>query len=191
MSQLLIFTDLDGTLLEHKTYSFKSAEPALKKIQEKKIPLIFTTSKTRLEIEYWQKKLDIYQPFISENGGGLFIPKNYFSTPFKFNKIIKKYKVIEFGTPYKNLLEVVKEINQKFHIHSFTDMSPLELSKEAGLPLDQARLALQRDYDLPFKLLDKSERKELLEFIKQKNLSVMIGGRYFHLMGNHTKGDAV
>ena len=78
MSIILIFTDLDGTLLEHRTYSFEAARPALQKIQEKHIPLIFSTSKTRAEIEYWQKTINIYHPFISENGGGIYIPNNYF-----------------------------------------------------------------------------------------------------------------
>jgi len=32
----------------------------------------------RKEIEYYRKKLDNNHPFISENGGGIFIPKGYF-----------------------------------------------------------------------------------------------------------------
>ena len=55
---LLVFTDLDGTLLDHETHSFKRALPAIKILKEKNIPLIFSTSKTRAEIEEVKPQLD-------------------------------------------------------------------------------------------------------------------------------------
>lgn len=73
-SLIIIFTDLDGTLLDSR-YSFRKALPAIKLIKEKNIPLILCSSKTRSEIELWRKKLNNNHPFISENGGGIFIPK--------------------------------------------------------------------------------------------------------------------
>ena len=54
----LIFTDLDGTLLDYKTYSYKKASKALSLIKKDKIPLIFCTSKTKAEIEYYGKELN-------------------------------------------------------------------------------------------------------------------------------------
>lgn len=81
-SSLLVFTDLDGTLLDHHTYSFEPALPALNALKEKNIPLIICTSKTRAEIEKWRLELRTDHPFISENGGAIFIPKGYFSHKF-------------------------------------------------------------------------------------------------------------
>ena len=51
LSMLIIFTDLDGSLLNHEDYSFQDAAPALERVRACNIPLIFTTSKTRKEIE--------------------------------------------------------------------------------------------------------------------------------------------
>ncbi len=79
MAKLIIFTDLDGTLLHPKTYSFNAALPALNLIKEKEIPLIFCSSKTRAEIEVYRQKTVNKHPFISENGSGIFIPEGYFS----------------------------------------------------------------------------------------------------------------
>ena len=72
MAKIIVFTDLDSTLLHPKTYSFDAAMPALKLIKEKDIPLILCSSKTRAEIEVYRKKLDNQHPFVSENGGGIF-----------------------------------------------------------------------------------------------------------------------
>jgi mannosyl-3-phosphoglycerate phosphatase len=48
---LAVFTDLDGSLLGHHTYSFENALPALEHIREQRIPLVYITSKTRPEVE--------------------------------------------------------------------------------------------------------------------------------------------
>ena len=53
MAKIIVFTDLDSTLLHPKTYSFDAAMPALKLIKEKDIPLILCSSKTRAEIEVY------------------------------------------------------------------------------------------------------------------------------------------
>jgi predicted mannosyl-3-phosphoglycerate phosphatase (HAD superfamily) len=66
-TQIVVFTDLDGSLLDHDTYSFENARPALERIREQRIPLVFTTSKTRAEVEALQAAMRIREPFISES----------------------------------------------------------------------------------------------------------------------------
>ena len=51
----IVFTDLDGTLIDHNTYSYESAIISLNLLKEHNIPLIFCTSKTRTEIEIYEK----------------------------------------------------------------------------------------------------------------------------------------
>ena len=45
----LIFSDLDGTLLDHDSYTFGAAQCALRAVRERSIPLILATSKTLAE----------------------------------------------------------------------------------------------------------------------------------------------
>ncbi|MEE8044743.1 MAG: HAD-IIB family hydrolase, partial [Thermodesulfobacteriota bacterium] len=68
----IVFTDLDGTLLDHRNYSFLQAIPALDLLKEKNIPLIICTSKTKSEIEHYRTTLQNNFPFISENGGAIY-----------------------------------------------------------------------------------------------------------------------
>lgn len=84
MARIIIITDLDGTLLHPKTYSFEKAMPALRLIKEMGIPLVFCSSKTRTEVEVWRQRLENSHPFISENGGGIFIPDGYFKPQIKY-----------------------------------------------------------------------------------------------------------
>ncbi len=68
----IIFTDLDGTLLDHDTYAWKEAEPALDLCKTLKVPVILASSKTRAEMETIRREMSISDPFIAENGGGIF-----------------------------------------------------------------------------------------------------------------------
>ncbi|MGE5256623.1 MAG: HAD hydrolase family protein, partial [Hyphomicrobiales bacterium] len=74
---LLIFTDLDGALLEDGDYAHHTAQEGLDRIRRQQVPLVFITSKTRLEIERLQAAMEIREPFIAENGAAIFFPDGY------------------------------------------------------------------------------------------------------------------
>ncbi len=101
--QIAVFTDLDGTLLDQTTYSFDEALPALHLLRTKKIPLIFCSSKTSGEIKRLQKQLCLCQPFISENGGAIFIPHGYFNKGFVCGQETADFAVMEIGVAISRL----------------------------------------------------------------------------------------
>jgi mannosyl-3-phosphoglycerate phosphatase len=71
----IIFTDLDGTLLSEK-YSFQETKPAIDKLLALHTSIVFCSSKTKTELEFYQKKMNLIDPFISENGAAIYIPKD-------------------------------------------------------------------------------------------------------------------
>jgi mannosyl-3-phosphoglycerate phosphatase len=191
--QYLVFTDLDGTLLDHETYSFEPALPALKFLKERNIPLIICTSKTRAEIEQVRTELHNTHPFISENGGAIFIPKGYFSSSFLFTKEESDYLVIELGTPYSRLREVfhqIRNLNPE-KIKGFGDFSPQEVAELCGFSLQKANLAKKREYDEPFILENDTDLKKIQEIVKDSNLHITRGGRFYHLLGDSDKGKSI
>lgn len=189
--QFVVFTDLDGTLLDHDTYSYSKAAKALSLIKKHKIPLIICTSKTRSEIDYYRKKLGNRHPFISENGGAIFIPKDYFSFQFKYDKKDKNYFIVQMGTDYKKLINVLKNIQKQHPLKLFYDMSLAELAKDTGLTLQQAKLAKQREFDEAFEIVYPKDTKKVLADIRKAGFRYTVGGRYVHIMGANDKGEAV
>lgn len=189
--KFIIFTDLDGTLL-NKNYSFSNVKPALKKIKNKKIPLIICTSKTRAEIENFQKQISNKEPFISENGGAIFIPKNYFDFKFPYSKKTSKYYIIEIGMDSKKLYNKVKKIKKQVkEFISFNEMSVKELSKETGLSLEQSKLAKKREYDIPIKVTNQDAFKKIKSACRKNKLNFIQGTKYQHITGKNNKGKAV
>ena len=81
MTTIIIITDLDGTLLHPVSYSFEEAVVALEEVYKANIPVVLCSSKTKAEIEVYRRQMNNRDPFISENGGGIFIPEGYFFNP--------------------------------------------------------------------------------------------------------------
>ena len=189
----MVFSDLDGTLLDHRNYSFEPALPALSLLEERKIPLIICTSKTRAEIEPIRRTLRNDHPFISENGGGVFIPQGYFEAPLKASKQDSSYVIIELGTPYPRLREALKKIQALFpgKIEGFGDLSTERIADLCGFTLEEARWAREREYDEPFMLEDKRLEPEIVKKAETLGLHITRGGRFYHLLGNNDKGKAV
>lgn len=68
----IVFTDLDGTLLDHDTYSYQPAQEALEKLRATNTPLILASSKTASELIPLRSELGFsHCPAIVENGAGL------------------------------------------------------------------------------------------------------------------------
>jgi mannosyl-3-phosphoglycerate phosphatase len=196
-SQAVIFTDLDGTLLDHKTYTFTEALPALQLVTQRGIPLVFCSSKTRAEIEYWRKKLENLHPFISENGGGIFIPVSYFSADqigavWPKTEMINEDSVLVLGKPYSLLRTVMQKLRRVgFAIRGFGDMTVAEVAETTGLSLEQAKLAKKREFDETFIFSGNPEEfAELLAFVREEGLRCS-QGKFHHLMGDNDKGKAV
>jgi mannosyl-3-phosphoglycerate phosphatase len=190
----VIFTDLDGTLLDPVTYSCTRALPALKLLRQKRIPVVFCSAKTRAEQEAYQTRLHISDPFIVENGGAIFIPQGYFPFPLERAKVVDRYLVIELGMAYTDIRAILERIRSEMEVEfrGFGDMSPEEVAMETGLDRESAWQAKQREYDETVKLKGNPEEIErVLGAIAKAGLHYAQGGKYYDIMGLNDKGKAV
>ncbi len=196
MKKPIVFTDLDGTLLDYSTYSFEKALPALQLLKEKDIPLIICSSKTKKEIEYYRKKLDNHHPFISENGGGIFIPKDYFRFQIADLRLkieeTRDYRIIRLGAKYNDLRNAIETLQKEgFDIKGFGDMTVHELAEIAHMTIEEAEMAKERYFDEPFIYSGPSHRlPQLLKSINKKGFK-FTQGRFYHILGSSNKGIAV
>ncbi|AKG53377.1 mannosyl-3-phosphoglycerate phosphatase [Dehalogenimonas sp. WBC-2] len=201
----VIFTDLDGTMLHPATYSYTPVLGTLRQIQSKNIPLIFCSSKTRAEQEMLRQELGIGDPFITENGAAVFIPKGYFHRPYSYDKVVGDYTVIEFGMPYTEvnhkLGQVLEEVREgllrnawlgSLTVSCFGDMSIEEVAMETGLNLKAAEMAKRREYSETMKVQGGRQAVELLlSELKKAGLNHAFGGRFYTVSGGNDKGKAV
>ena len=194
-SLFLIFSDLDDSLLDHNSYNWEKARPALEYCSASNIPVILTSSKTRAEIRaiHWEMNLDF--PFISENGGGLFFPLRYEKAlGGKDLSLSGDLIKITLGTPYEDLVYKIKEIADEtgLRLRGFSAMDKEEVMVRTGLSEEQCIQALEREFDEPFIIEGSKDIKteSLYSSAAKRGLKISEGGRFFHLHGDSDKGRA-
>ena len=192
---IVIFSDLDGTLIDHSTYSFKDASLALELIKRKGIPLVICSSKTRAEIEVYRRKMENDHPFISENGGGVYIPKGYFPKSYLSGMGFfedRDYWIIQLGISYEILCRTLKDIEEELgcRIKGFNEMGVDEIARITNLSYEEAVLAKKREYDEPF-IVEEGDIKKIEKAIKRRGFNLTKGAKLFHILGKSDKGKAV
>lgn len=186
----IILTDLDGTLLDHHNYSTKAAEAALAYLAQQNIPCIFNTSKTFAEVVQLRRDLTITAPFACENGSALFIPKKE-REPLSNQQ--DDYNSEILGTPYAELIKVLHQARQQgFKFRSFNDMPASEVTAVTGLNEQDAWLAKQRSASEPLLWLDDDDQLQAFQqWINSQQLTLLKGGRFYHVMGQTDKASAI
>lgn len=194
--QYVVFTDLDGTLLDHFTYSWKSARPALQAMRRHRTPLVLVSSKTAAEIRPLLKELGLREPFVAENGGVMYVPHRYFSFPLPgterapggWQRLIK-------GVPRRKLIKALAHAARLAgaSVRGFSQMSTGEVAAMTGLGMREARRARQREVDEPFVVKDGNEQalRRLNRQLRNQGLQITRGSRFHHLLGRNDKGAAV
>lgn len=191
---IVIFTDLDGTLLERRTYDHRAAGAALALIGERGAPLVFCSSKTRAEQEELRTRLGIGDPFIVEDGGAVYIEREYFPFSFDYDRLRGEYRVVELGVPYRTVRRAVAAVAAEtgFAMRGYGDMDAAEVAALTGLEPAAAARAKDRDYEETL-IIDPSpgELARLERAFAERGLTMTRGGRFFGVKGAHDKGDAV
>jgi mannosyl-3-phosphoglycerate phosphatase len=179
----VIVTDLDGTLLDHDTYTFAGAAGALSAIRDTGTRLVLCSSKTRAEMECWREWLGVRDPYIVENGGAVVWDPGCFPGDDT---------AIELGTAYPELRRVLAEAAgaSRATVRGFGDMTVPEVAELCSIPEFEARLAKDRQWDEPFVLVA-GDPDRLAAEIASRGLHTTRGGRFFHILGNNDKGEAV
>jgi len=188
----VIFTDLDGTLLDRDTYAWDAAEPAVRLLRDCGIPWILVTSKTRAELEHWRRVLANDHPFAVENGGAIFIPAGYLGGvpgATRWNG----YEVIAKGMPYAEVITRLELASRasRCRVRGFHEMTAEQVASACHIPVEQAIRAKRRKYDEPFEVIDLERAGELEAAIAAQGMKSVRGGRFQHVSGQHDKGCAV
>ena len=176
--KLVVFSDLDGTLLDHDTYQWDAARPALDRLRANNIPVILASSKTASEIETLQEDMALTgYPAIVENGAGVI------GLPNADNK--ETYPALRAA-----LDQISGELRNCFV--GFGDMSLTDVSALTGLSRHAAGLAKARGYSEPgIWSGDDNRRDQFTAALADRGITAQQGGRFLTLSFGRTKADAM
>jgi mannosyl-3-phosphoglycerate phosphatase len=176
---LVIFTDLDGTLLEEDGSLSREAGAAVATLRARGIRVVPLTSKTRLELARWLDELGGEPWGAFENGAGLMTPVGV--------------EVLPGALPVDLLRGILREVRDetRLAIRSVEEMPDEELAERTGLPLTGIPLVRAREFDLPFCAPEGAQEAVARALQRRPGTRLTKGDRFFHLMGRHDKADAL
>jgi mannosyl-3-phosphoglycerate phosphatase len=151
-STRIIFTGVEGALLDPKSQSWSAAAEALAEIDRRRVPLILCTSGTRAELEAFRTKIGHGHPFITESGGGLFLPDGYFNLKLQGATRVGRYFCVAFGRPYAEVVTAAEELAEESgaSIEGYSTLSARDIARNTGEPVRQAELGKQREFSERF-----------------------------------------
>ncbi|MDQ3839823.1 MAG: HAD-IIB family hydrolase [Thermoproteota archaeon] len=217
--QKILFTDIDGTLVDINTAEYgKETNKLIKIIKEKNIPLILTSAKTRLEQNKIREDLGLSDPFIVENGGAIVIPKGYFPDNALRNigYLLRETQenendtrdnasdnaryvdhttvvIIELGKSADYVRAKLSNIRKRYNIsfRGVADISIEELSNFTSISKEQARRMAQRDYGETILQIQNEDIARFIKYVQEEGMKVIHGGRFFDVTVGTDKGIAV
>ncbi|MBR9842094.1 MAG: HAD-IIB family hydrolase [Rhodobacteraceae bacterium] len=176
--RFLVFSDLDGTLLDHESYSFEAARPALKALADMGCGVVLASSKTGPEIARLRAAMGLSQwPAIVENGAGL---------------LEAGAEPEAGGEEYARLRAWLGALPEEMRgaFCGFGDMSDAEVAEVTGLAPEAAVLARQRGFTEPGLWQgDEAGLEAFLARAKAAGIAARSGGRFLTLSFGATKAD--
>lgn len=178
----LVFTDLDGTLLDHHTYDYRPALPALDRIKRAGGQVILASSKTAAEIIVLREALGLnHCPAIVENGSGLLVP-SYGKTQDGSGE----------AKDHDALMQVLGTLPASLRqgFEGFSDWTVDEIAERTGLDVEAAHLAARRQFSEPGVWTGSEETLVAFEQALSKHgIIARKGGRFLTLSFGKTKAD--
>lgn len=174
----VIITDLDGTLLDHHSYDWSPAKPALDALAQRGIPVVFNTSKTLSESLSLQAEMGLSGPLIVENGSCVHLGPA---------------ERIVLGMPREQVGVELEAMGaaERYRFQRFLQLDTAGVARLTGLPMEGAAAARQRQWSEP--LLWEDSEKKLKDFhreLQARGMNLLRGGRFVHLLGDCDKGRA-
>jgi mannosyl-3-phosphoglycerate phosphatase len=177
---LVVFSDLDGTLLDHDSYSFEAARPALGLLKAGGIPLILASSKTEAEMRPIAEAIGIDHPMIVENGAGVVgAPGSADADGHSLS-------------PYNRLRDILRELPKELRacFVGFGDWDVDRVAAETGLAPAAAERAKARQFSEPGLFSGTAAQKvDFVAHLDAAGFTAVQGGRFFTLMPKTSKAD--
>lgn len=191
----LVFSDLDGSLLDHHSYDWTPAKDWLERLNAWGVPVIPVTSKTRSELVSLRQAMGLEKtPFIAENGAIVGLPSAWCHARLDRDAgsdgLVIRTLGVDIGLIRKRLSVWRARLDATFS--TMGEMTLEQVVALTGLTEPEARLARLREGSEPLIWEDDSAMLERLrEGLRGDGLRMVQGGRFWHVTGECDKGSAV
>ncbi len=182
---LIVFTGLDEILLSANELDYQAITAAFQELQQKNIPVIPVTTRTRAEVEEVLANFNLITPFIVEHGSGIFLPLNNSNFTSPQTSILDNYHLHQLGCTYTEAragLKVVQEEINKI-LRGFGDLDEENIQSLIDCSKTAAHKAKAREFSEYFLNPNKLEIKQLQEIAEEYGFKIVPGDNLSLIIG--------
>lgn len=188
-------TDLDGCLLDHRTYRAGPARRVLRRLRRRGVPVVLCTSKTRAELRALRQELGGPHVAIVEDGAGILVPSGIApALRLPAARRVRDGRLVRLAPPYATIRRAFAALRRATGgaVVGFGDMTVGDVAAATGLSPGAARRARRREFDEPFVFVSgqRLHARRAARHAARHGLVVTRGGRFWHIHGRTDKGRA-
>ena len=179
MRHWAIFTDLDGTLLDSRTFDFSPALSILERLSNAHVPIVPVTSKTFAEVAVLAQELNLRHPMIVESGGAI------------ARRTVAGWTIEALAPSLETLRHAIDEIERLagVRVTRYSSMPPDEASLYSGLSGAALQRSQRRMFSEPI-VVHPADRNAVIAAATSLGISAHRGGRFLHLSHGTSKREA-
>lgn len=185
---LIIFSDLDGTLLDSHTYDWQPAAQWLLHLKQRNVPVVLCSSKTAAEMMLIQREIGLEgRAFIAENGAVIQLDTQWQDD--------ESWPRLIMGASHADILGVLHHLRERdgFKFTAFSDVNEQTIGEWTGLNNKHATLARLQEASETLIWRDTDERMAAFsDLLKPLGLRFIQGARFWHVLDEQNgKAEAV
>lgn len=183
-SNMVVFCAVDP-FLGPRSQTLFGFDKLLDGLASSGVPCVWLTNKSRGQIDELRKRIGASDPFIAEEGCGVYIPEDYFHLKEAKTVRLGRFLCIPVAQPHtasKDALEALSADSGVTTV-SLRSLTPRELAQNTGLPPREADLLRTRDFDELFFFAGAGET-QVQQFIRlgsQRQLAIRPFGNLWSL----------
>jgi predicted mannosyl-3-phosphoglycerate phosphatase (HAD superfamily) len=118
-------------------------------LDERSIPVVLVSGRSRLQLDDARRRLDHAHPFIAESGSAVFIPEDYFHRKIEGGLRMGRFLCMPVARPQPAAREALDALCEAAGISvvSLRSLSPRELAQNTGLAVREAEMVRQGDFE--------------------------------------------
>jgi len=139
-------------LLEARTGSWAAAQAGIDELERRAVPWGIFSGLTRAQMDPIRRKLGHSGPFVTEHGGGLFVPQGYFPVRIEGQERSGNFQMLALGKPYGETAAALEELAEEAGVSvvGVSQMNLRETERNTGLTQREAEQFRLRDFEEPF-----------------------------------------
>ena len=178
LRQLIVFTDIEGSLIDIQTQRWDAASAWLNRLVEHGVPIVLCSSKTAAEMILLQKELNIGpHPLIAENGAVIQLDDTWHDD--------EAWPRMILGSPHEEITHVLNQLRETegFKFTTFSDVSEQTICELTGMNMEHAALARLHEASETLIWRDSDERMQQFEdTLNSLGMQFVQGARFWHVL---------